>query len=275
MRQIFSLLLLLTAAIVSADEIFVSPGPSVSQNNPTTGNAIHPLRSRFHVAWEGTNLTRSISVVLFQYHGKELIYPFEYVVQSTDWTVSTDKNLSFSHLFLFNLFYDGEINPVAVSETFNITDTSSTSTTSSTSSTSSSTSAASTRMSSTTSSTDGFTTATSSTGPASDRNENGGLTTGAKIGIGVAVPAVALLGVVAGWFLFRHRAKKQLTQQQQLQQQQQQAQYQQQQYQAPMYHTQAPDYQKSMEGHIPGQLSELNAAPPATPQELYGGSASH
>lgn len=81
MLQIYSLLLLLIAAIVGADEAFVSPGPSVSKNNPTTGNAIHPVGSRFHIAWDGTNLTKSISVVLFQYHGTELVYPFEYIVR--------------------------------------------------------------------------------------------------------------------------------------------------------------------------------------------------
>lgn len=130
---------------------------------------------------------------------------------SADWTVTTDKNLSFSNLFLFNLFYDGDTSPVAVSETFNITDTStsSTSTTSSTSSTSpTSSSFATSPTRSIASSTDG---ATVGTGSASDESGSGSgeLVTGAKIGIGIAVPVVALLGIAACYFLFRHRAKKQ------------------------------------------------------------------
>lgn len=134
-------------------------------------------------------------------------------VTSTAWTVKTDKSLSFSNLFLFNLFYDGETSPVAVSETFNITGVSSSSTTTS-SATSSSTTSISTTSSFTTS-----TSATSPTGSATSAaaaattgaisDQRGGLSTGAKVGIGIGTAAVALGGIAVGYFLFRHRAKKQ------------------------------------------------------------------
>ncbi|KAI0008823.1 hypothetical protein F4779DRAFT_585397 [Xylariaceae sp. FL0662B] len=212
MRPVFSSVLLFAAA-VSGAVTFVSPGPSVSNSDPTTSNAIHPVGSNFHVAWSGTDESQPVSIVLFQYNGTDLQYPFEYVAKtltnetSYDWTVVTNKDLSYSHLFLLNLFYDGEIRPVAVSETFNITDTSPSSTTT-TSSTSSTSSTGSTSSTSSTSAPSATISGASSTA-APDDSSSGGLSTGAKIGVGVAVPIVALLGIAAGYLLFRHRADKQ------------------------------------------------------------------
>lgn len=73
--------LLFVAAVLGDSIEFVSPGPSVSNANPSVSNAIHPIGSNFYVAWSGTNSSRAISVVLFQSDGTDLQYPFEYVVR--------------------------------------------------------------------------------------------------------------------------------------------------------------------------------------------------
>lgn len=129
---------------------------------------------------------------------------------SYDWVVATDKDLSMSDLFLFNIFYEGDTSPSAISETFRITHDSTRS--SSVSSAASSTTSASTAdpttsaASSTTVATAG---PTSASPVASSETGNGGLATGTKIGLGVAVPVVALLGIAVGYCFFKHRAKKQ------------------------------------------------------------------
>lgn len=151
--------------------------------------------------------------------------------QSFDWIVATDKNLSASTLFLFNIFYEGDTSPSAVSETFRITDDDSTSSSSTTTTTSSSTtfvtSASITGAASLTTSTisttpisavstmtsagdtTGAVTAQTSLPPAEQNADNDGLSLSAKVGLGIAVPVVALLGIAAGYYIFRHRAAKQ------------------------------------------------------------------
>jgi hypothetical protein len=150
--------------------------------------------------------------------------------QSFDWIVATDKNLSASTLFLFNIFYEGDTSPSAVSETFRITDddsASSSSTTTASSSTTFVTSASITGAASLTTSTmsttpisaastttsagdtTGAVTAQTSLPPAEQNTDNDGLSLSAKVGLGIAVPVVALLGIAAGYYLFRHRAAKQ------------------------------------------------------------------
>ncbi|ETS74845.1 hypothetical protein PFICI_13329 [Pestalotiopsis fici W106-1] len=213
---------------------FVSPGPSASTLDPSISNAIHPVGSKFHIAWSGTNLTRHMSVVLFQYNETSggLVYPFEDATpsmlgaESFDWTVATDKNLSASTLFLFNIFYEGDTSPSAVSETFRITDdsTTSSSTTTTSSSTTFATSASLTGSTTSTISTTpisaastmtsavdttGAVTSQTSLSSAEKNADTDGLSMGAKVGLGVAIPAVALLGIAAGYCFFRHRAGKQ------------------------------------------------------------------
>jgi hypothetical protein len=60
---------------------FISPGRSLSDVNPSISNAIHPIGSNFHIAWAGTASTKTVDVVLFQYDGTNLVYPFEYVTR--------------------------------------------------------------------------------------------------------------------------------------------------------------------------------------------------
>lgn len=80
MRPLFISVLLLIAAVLGLDDsiTFVSPGPSVSGKDYSL-NTVHRIRSNFHVAWDGTNSSRPVSIVLFQSNGTDLMYPFEYV----------------------------------------------------------------------------------------------------------------------------------------------------------------------------------------------------
>lgn len=131
---------------------------------------------------------------------------------SYDWTVVTNKDLSFSQLFLFNIFYDGELDPVAVSQTFNITDGSDnpsttsdfTSSTSPTSPTSPATSA-----SVTTTPSNAATSVAAAPTANTDPDQSEGLRNGAKVGIGIAVVMLALGGIAAGYLMYRRRAKNQ------------------------------------------------------------------
>ncbi|KAF3005513.1 hypothetical protein E8E14_002687 [Neopestalotiopsis sp. 37M] len=184
-------------------------------------------------AFSGASNNRVVKILA---RAKSLVYPFEDATpsmvgaQSFDWIVATDKNLSASTLFLFNIFYEGDTSPSAVSETFRITDddsTSSSSTTTASSSTTFVTSASITGAASLTTSTISTTpistvSTTTSAGdttgavtaqtslPAAEQNTgNDGLSVSAKVGLGIAVPVVALLGIAAGYYIFRHRAAKQ------------------------------------------------------------------
>lgn len=132
---------------------------------------------------------------------------------SCDWTVVTTRDLSLSHMFLFNIYYDGESDVLAVSQTFNITDGSenssttsdSTSSTSATSPTSSATSPSATNTPST-----AVTSAAAGPAATTDPDQSSGLSKGAKVGVGIAVAVLALGGLAAGYFLYERRVKKQL-----------------------------------------------------------------
>lgn len=74
MRRIFYCSLFLVG--LGSAERFVSPGPGVIDQAP---NAVYPVGSTFYIAWQDTNETRPVSIVLFQTHEGELVYPFEYI----------------------------------------------------------------------------------------------------------------------------------------------------------------------------------------------------
>lgn len=111
-------------------------------------------------------------------------------------------------MFLFNLYYTDESNPLAVSETFNITGDASSTTTSSTTSDYPVLTTFIYETATSTAARPAATTSSSSTAAVSEKSSSG-LTTGTKAGIGVAVPFVALGALAVGYYLFRRRAKKQ------------------------------------------------------------------
>lgn len=107
------------------------------------------------------------------------------------------------------MFYDGDSKPVAVSKRFNITDTRKTSTSTTSTSLISTSGLISTPPTSTAASTPAPVATSSAPEHATDDGAGGeGLSTGAKAGIGVAVPVVALLGIGAGYFLNKYRTSK-------------------------------------------------------------------
>ncbi|KAK8098938.1 uncharacterized protein PG998_012179 [Apiospora kogelbergensis] len=215
MTQVFCLVLLLIGTVLG--QRFVSPGESSGPQPPgsSLSNTVYSVGSHFYIAWENANKTRQLSIVLFQLDGEELVYPFEYIEQrltgrsTIDWTVATSKDLSFSSNFLLNMFYDGDSKPVAVSKRFNITDTRKTSTSTTSTSLISTSGLISTPPTSTAASTPALVATSSAPEHATDDGAGGeGLSTGAKAGIGVAVPVVALLGIGAGYFLNKYRTSK-------------------------------------------------------------------
>lgn len=124
----------------------------------------------------------------------------------------TTRDLSLSQLFFLNIFYDGEQHALAFSQIFNITDgaenlskiSGSTSSISVTSSTSSATSASDTTTPNT-----AVTSAAAGPTASTDPDQRSGLSTGTKVGIGIAVAVLALGGLAAGYFLYGRRVKKQ------------------------------------------------------------------
>ncbi|KAL9616961.1 MAG: hypothetical protein Q9160_008231 [Pyrenula sp. 1 TL-2023] len=149
-----------------------------------------------------------ISVTVWQLNGTQFIGDSEYVIQnaapdtlSASWTVNTNKNLTVSPMFYFNLFFEGETGSLTNSHYFNISAKSATTTSSSTSSAISSTTTSATSTHSPTSSS--VTTPTPSQPPTP---ASSGLSTGAKVGIAVGVIGATLVGVLTGWlFLGRKR----------------------------------------------------------------------
>lgn len=80
MHLIFCTLLLLIAAVIGQDISFITPGPSTTID--FSKNVIHPLGSQFHIEWTaGTDISKRISLVLFQSNGSALVYPFEYIAR--------------------------------------------------------------------------------------------------------------------------------------------------------------------------------------------------
>ncbi|CZR64708.1 uncharacterized protein PAC_14607 [Phialocephala subalpina] len=142
----------------------------------------------------------------FEYIGKDLASN----TTSFNWNVSTAKDLGVSHAFFFDLYLEpttidaNVANEDARSHYINITSaivpTTSTTTASSTTSSSSSVTAKTSTASVTTSPT---TSATAVPIPASD-----GLSTGAKIGLGLGVPIVVIALIAIGWLIFGRRKQK-------------------------------------------------------------------
>ncbi|KAL1873227.1 hypothetical protein Daus18300_004047 [Diaporthe australafricana] len=181
-----------------------------------SANSIFVGDSRVNLVWKAPSNT-AMALRLYQANLSTgaVLDDFEYILESvinrTDyqWTVRTDLDTSVSNVFLLALYQQGETEVTGTSHYFNIssTTTSSTSTsgTASTTSTSSSTGISSATGSST-SLLPGASSAATDT-PAPD-SSSGGLSTGAKIGIGVSIPLAVIIGLIAGWLFFGRRRKQ-------------------------------------------------------------------
>lgn len=120
---------------------------------------------------------------------------------STTWVAGTAKNLSFSNVFVLDIFFQGDTAGRALSHWFNITSNEATASSTITSTTASSTTGSTTT---TTSSTASSSTATAATTPPVATTD-GGFTPAAKAGLAVGLVAVLMLGVVIGWLWSRRR----------------------------------------------------------------------
>ncbi|OBT48160.1 hypothetical protein VE00_01073 [Pseudogymnoascus sp. WSF 3629] len=159
---------------------------------------------------------------MFQLNGTEFLRPFEYFTQnaagdigSFSWTVQTNKDLSVSNMFYLCLFVEGESASAANSHYFNITGTAASAIVQLTSTTQSTSSTETTSSTHTTSSTIADTptptsaaesTSTSSTDVVSP--PPAGMSVGVKAGIGIGIAAAITSGIIAGWFIFGRRKRK-------------------------------------------------------------------
>lgn len=126
-----------------------------------------------------------------------------YNITSFPWTVTTSKDLTTSNMFFMSLYKTGATSPDDWTVYFNISSPSSGVSTSTTL-----TSATTSSASSTTSPTSETTSPARETTSASSSNtgaSQGGFDTGAKVGIGIGIPVAAVLGIAAGWLIFRKR----------------------------------------------------------------------
>ncbi|KAK5053091.1 hypothetical protein LTR84_002065 [Exophiala bonariae] len=213
------LLLLLTFQIAAQDLEFISPGPSGTDGDFSL-NPSYVFGSSLTIQWEP--IEESVSLVLCQQlQGAD----FEYVFQDRsnlsafDRTVTTQRDLSKSRTFFFQIFIEGDTLPSATSHYFNITgagagdggvvQTTTTFASASSSPASLATSSAVLQSSTTSSPSSSTSSVAAASGlPTSNTsNDEGAMSTGAKVGLGIGVPVAVVLGVGAGWFLFGDRKK--------------------------------------------------------------------
>lgn len=222
-----SLLSVLTTVVLGIE--FINPPPFETTDLPPdfSLNPVYVKGSILTIRWTAGPPENNTSLTLYQLNGTQPLGPFEYLTRMltpclhylltcpyliltcvTDdispsvltlaWTVQTTKDLTLSSMFSLFLFLEGATSPEANTYYFNITNKEVASPTfkdsSSTTITTGSTSA----------------TVTESTTPAPISASttpilipvSGGLSTGAKVGLGIGIPAVALLGFCVGWFIF-------------------------------------------------------------------------
>ncbi|KAK6828319.1 hypothetical protein PG987_011660 [Apiospora arundinis] len=161
---------------------FVSP-PEGGLPGNYTGNSRYAIGERMEISWV---------------QGKGLSGEGKY-----SWIVGTSKNLAVSEVFYFELqvqLDDGSVKAGPKCHYFNIVTAAAAA--SMASSRSLGVSSSSSRVPTTmTASGSGFQTAATAT---RDSNPAGGISTSAKIGLGVAIPAAALVGMLMGWAVFRN-----------------------------------------------------------------------
>ncbi|KAK4443394.1 hypothetical protein QBC34DRAFT_417216 [Podospora aff. communis PSN243] len=217
----FLVLFILSGSLppVIAVMTFINPAPQVL-GEQFSDNLIYPEGTVVNVAWTQGEAGKPTSLTLWQLNATTGIFfgKAEYITQSSintsrfSWIVATTKNLSVSNLFYLSIFEEGKSNADSNSKYFNITragtDASTTSATSSAAASSSATTPSSPTDSSSTTPAAGVGTPTIST-PA-QASPAGGLSTGAQIGVGlgVSIPCAIALSVVASWFFFARRRKR-------------------------------------------------------------------
>ncbi|TLS27861.1 hypothetical protein PpBr36_00744 [Pyricularia pennisetigena] len=199
---------------------FINPPPQGSEPNPANFPKFQQ-GSTVTVRWTKGPAGKAMSLTLWQLDQNTMQFfgDLEYLSQnfidkdSYSWLVATRKDLKKSNLFYFAIFQEGSVVSDSNSQYFNITvppeaPPTTTAKTSTTATTATTTSAA---TPSATTPAAGAVTSTPASGQgesnnSESNNQDSGLSTAAKIGIGVAVPLAVLAAIgVGAWMWFRRR----------------------------------------------------------------------
>ncbi|KAF2197952.1 hypothetical protein GQ43DRAFT_474987 [Delitschia confertaspora ATCC 74209] len=197
---------------------FINPPPFGTVGD-FSRNPIYPEGSTLNIQWTEGNQGKPVSITLYQLNGTQWLDPFEYIVQNTvdvtsfRWIVATSKNLTFSNMFYMSVFENGKLTGDANSHYFNISSAntnvkpSSSPPSTKTSTSPTSTPPISSSSISTPASTPTNPPSSSQPPPPPTAASSNSFPTGAKIGIGVGIPVALILGIAAGFMLFRRRRK--------------------------------------------------------------------
>ncbi|KAK3367790.1 hypothetical protein B0H63DRAFT_489780 [Podospora didyma] len=213
---------------------FINPPPA-GVTGDFTGNMVFSEKTWLKVMWTEPGFGVPTSVLLNQVNATtaavfgeaERITQSQVNMDSFTWIVTTTKNLAVSNVFFFHIYQEGQGSPDGASHYFNILPAQvPTLTASSAPSTSISSSTSGLAISeSSTSSTVGTVTTTSSSPSGSSTFASGketsqsnspsdvpvssvGISQGAQIGLGVAIPSAVIIGVLAGWFFFGRKKQQ-------------------------------------------------------------------
>ncbi|KUI74468.1 hypothetical protein VM1G_10163 [Cytospora mali] len=214
MLALQSLLTLGLLAAVGVSQLsFINPSPA-GLNKDYSADPSYEVGSTVTVSWsQATSATGlPVTLALFQQAlGDEAGDPSQEVLVDASiagnteytWVVSTSKNLTLSNVFFFELYLNESTSPDTISHYFNITQPEAASPTMAATTTISSAAALSSKSVAST-----LTSATTSPTNSSPVTSSG-LSSGAKVGIGVgiAIPLSSALGGIAGWLLYKRRAK--------------------------------------------------------------------
>ncbi|KAL1861689.1 hypothetical protein Daus18300_008657 [Diaporthe australafricana] len=185
-------------------------------------NVVYVKGASVNIVWQAPqNIATSVTLYQANLTDGNVIGDFEYITKSVvnatefQWRVITDKDLALSNVFLLSIYIEGGTVVEASSHYFNISSKSVDSTTTTGSSILSSTTSSSTTSSSvsvdvptSTESSLSTSTSTDSTTTPSTASSNG-VSKGAMIGMGVAIPCAIILGLAVGWFFFGRRRRRQ------------------------------------------------------------------
>ncbi|KAF2799744.1 hypothetical protein K505DRAFT_404462 [Melanomma pulvis-pyrius CBS 109.77] len=192
---------------------FINP-PPFGEKTDFSQNPIYNEGSKLKVVWTQPEKGQPVTLTLTQLNGTEWMLPMEYLTQSVvdrtsyEWLVVTGKNLTESNMFFFCIFREGSTSADANSHYFNITPKAVAPAPSSSASPSSTTISISVSSSTLTPSASPTAPPSNVSSTTSVPTPSGGLTTGAKVGLGVGIPIAMTLGLAAGFFLFKHYRKK-------------------------------------------------------------------
>ncbi|CAG5152514.1 uncharacterized protein ALTATR162_LOCUS2800 [Alternaria atra] len=223
----------LVAGVSSLME-FINPPPFGTVGD-MSNSPKYEVGDLVNVVWTPGEEGGAVSLCLYQQNETDGVWfgDMEYLTQNAlditryNWLVGTRKNLTLSNLFYLSVFQEGKGPSDSNSHYFYIEKntveeaappSSSSSVSSSTSRSNEATTPAPTSTPTGTNTSSAETSPVSVSVPTSDatntpnlskqENSSDGFPLGAKIGLGVGIPVALILGLVAGWLLFRRHKKR-------------------------------------------------------------------